>query len=249
MEELYQQLEWINERLTMINAQIRAHSRSQPIHQNVRPTYRIKKEKLEVKDHMKKERKEMYRTYPTSWKLEGRIRETHFQQIRQLTPAILNAYADPDEFVEKLHVTECEAPVQRWAWEEVLESLLETLNIGIEVEKDDPKGLEWYLEKAEEDPAGLNNEPIKMDHQRPADIEHAVEESKPDFYQEFEDTEDEKKVNNDGVNDNDNTIFDYNGTKIKKDGIEVEKDKRKALRHSPKCRLCVFDPGGEAPVV
>ncbi|CAG8772596.1 18066_t:CDS:1, partial [Cetraspora pellucida] len=41
-------------------------------------------------------------------------------------------------------------------------------NTGIEVEKDDPKALGRYLKK--EDPAGLNNEQIRMDYQRLTDI-------------------------------------------------------------------------------
>ncbi|CAG8739844.1 3100_t:CDS:2, partial [Cetraspora pellucida] len=156
-----------------------------------------------------------------------------------------------------------------WNWSEKAErngpdAQKDATNTGIEVEKDDPKELDWYSRKAEkdnsdgwliqdnskepayakeeapnigievekdnsnkqtsdrschekesgaeknvlislqkpadlkiEDPAGLNNEPIKMDHQRPADIELAVEESEPDFYQKLEDTEDEKEIIND----------------------------------------------------
>ncbi|CAG8806819.1 10279_t:CDS:2, partial [Cetraspora pellucida] len=120
----------------------------------------------------------------------------------------------------------------------------ETPNIGIEVEKDNSNKQTSDRSCHEKESRAEKN----MDYQRPADIELAVEESESDFYQELEDTEDKKKIINDGVYDNKNTIFDYDKTKIKKNGIEVEKDKCKALRHSPKCRLCIFDSDEEAPV-
>ncbi|CAG8613749.1 10106_t:CDS:2, partial [Cetraspora pellucida] len=49
----------------------------------------------------------------------------------------------------------------------------EVPNIGIEVEKDDPKALGWYSKK--ENPAGLNNEQIRMDYQRLTDIRPTAE--------------------------------------------------------------------------
>ncbi|CAG8466275.1 15104_t:CDS:2 [Cetraspora pellucida] len=52
----------------------------------------------------------------------------------------------------------------------------ETLNIGIKVKKDNSNSSEWYSKKTEEeDPAGLNNEQIRMDYQKHTDIKPMAE--------------------------------------------------------------------------
>ncbi|CAG8730233.1 3217_t:CDS:2 [Cetraspora pellucida] len=105
------------------------------MHQNVRPIYKIKKKKLEEKDQIKKKEKKCIEALKIILKIlenislnnKDKIEKLVYlsSKIRQLIPAILNAYANFDKFVEKLHITECEAPVQKWVQEEVLESLPE----------------------------------------------------------------------------------------------------------------------------
>ncbi|CAG8630019.1 10028_t:CDS:2, partial [Cetraspora pellucida] len=71
MEELCQQLEGMNKRLIAITTQIEARARHQPI---------LK----ELVAKTKKAKKEIYKTYPTSWRQENtevKTRKTHLQQV------------------------------------------------------------------------------------------------------------------------------------------------------------------------
>ncbi|CAG8607606.1 13744_t:CDS:2, partial [Cetraspora pellucida] len=155
MEELYQQLEQMNERLT---AQIEGHLKLQSIYRNFRSIYKKKKEKLEERTKVKKAKKEIYRTYPTSWRPE----------------------------------------------------------------KTETKTEKTYLQQALSYPAGLNNE------QMLTDIEPMAEGTNKNEKSETPNRNCRKIVN----------------IEEDKNGIEVEKDKCKALRYLPMYGPCIFDPGG-----
>ncbi|CAG8568133.1 15652_t:CDS:2 [Cetraspora pellucida] len=87
----------------------------------------------------------------------------------------------------------------------------EAPNIEIEVKKDNPKACEWYLKK--KDPAGLNNEQIRIDHQWLNDIKPTTEGTNEN--KEFE-----------APNRNCHKIVNI---KEDKNEIRVKKDKCKAL--------------------